>query len=250
MSLSSLRGTPEPDLLEDMKALEECLQVAEKPRKGFWTLFVVLAWIATRDEKFVAATQLYVTRNHADRGSLFSFAAWLCLGRAAEAREGGIGFEAAEDQLREALEAGRLDGGVARSLMTNKSAPVSRDNWVNWDANYENFGIVLIPGLYDFRWPSEAVQAEFSNVADKNDRTEKTDAEVTRQSGRGRRAGVGGYAADDAQLLVEMHALIKDRQASSPWDAARQVAAKAKGSENNRQRRLAQAYNREYDHAS
>ncbi len=164
MSLSSLPNTPEPDLREDMKVLEECLLQATTPREGLWPLFVVLAWVATRDEKFVAATQLYVTRCYADRGSLFSFAAWLCLGRAAEAR-GGIGFEAAVDQLREALEAGDLDGGQARSIMTDESAPVPRHRWADWNASYESFGIVLIPGLYDFRWPSKAVLECFEEPA-------------------------------------------------------------------------------------
>ena len=160
MSLSSLPNTSEPDLREDMKVLEDCLLQASTLRGGLWPLFVVLAWVATRDEKFVAATQLYVTRCYADRGSLFSFAAWLCLGRAAEAR-GGIGFEAAVDQLHEALEAGRLDGGQARSIVTDESALVPRYRWADWDANYANFGIVLIPGFYDFRWPSEAVRQCF-----------------------------------------------------------------------------------------
>lgn len=55
-----------------------------------------------------------------------------------------------------------------------------------------------------------------------------------------------GYALSDAPLHDEMRNLISERKANSPWDAAGQVAHKARGSDANKQRRLAAGFKKRF----
>lgn len=62
----------------------------------------------------------------------------------------------------------------------------------------------------------------------------------------GRRKGVGGFALTDAPLVEDMLKLIESGEANSAWDAARLVSPRARGAENNRQRRLTDAFHTRY----
>ena len=62
----------------------------------------------------------------------------------------------------------------------------------------------------------------------------------------GRKKGVGGYAKYDRPLIERMRALLETGEAASPWDAARRVAADARGSPTNAQRRLTEGYKEIY----
>lgn len=161
MALSSIEGTPEPDIREEVECFAACLREASSPREGLWSIFVTLAWIAARDEHFVAASQLFEQRRHADRGSLFSLSVWHCLNNAASKRRGSISLVEAEQRLRVALEAGELEGGQAKRIGSDESDFVSTPRWADWKPEHLLSGVSLIPGLYDFRWLSPAVRNAF-----------------------------------------------------------------------------------------
>lgn len=88
------------------------IAAATTPREGFWTAWPTLAWIAPRDDRFTAATQTFEHNAYASRGGPHTAAAWMTLGDSAGERY-GCTFSDAEASLREALEAGRLTGGIA-----------------------------------------------------------------------------------------------------------------------------------------
>lgn len=155
-----MEGLSDDWLAEDYLAFENCEARAGKVREGYWSPFSMLAWIVSRDERFVAATQLYEIERYANRGGPHTSTAWIVLSNVADARFGRAFSDAVED-LREALEAGHIDGGTAIERATNSLILVPRHLWREWQRSFEHWGLVLIPGHYDFKWPSEAVRAAF-----------------------------------------------------------------------------------------
>lgn len=65
---------------------------------------------------------------------------------------------------------------------------------------------------------------------------------VTR--GRGRRAGVGGYASRDAELADTIHSMINAGQAASPWDAAGKLLDRiaGAGTDDSKRKRVVDRY--------
>lgn len=153
-----MEGLSDDWLAEDYSVFENCEARAGKVREGYWSPFPTLAWIVSRDERFTAATQLYEAENYANQGDLHTAAAWMVLGNIAGARYGRTFTDAAEE-LKEALEAGHIDGGTAIERSTGNRILVPRQKWPDWHRTFENCGLVLIPGHYDFKWPSEAICA-------------------------------------------------------------------------------------------
>lgn len=140
---------------------EDCFSSAERPQEGQWTFFVTLAWIATRDDKFTAAAQAYCTRVYADRGGPHSAAAYMFLDKQASRRSPAKGFLDAQGELRRCLETGSLTGGKGKPIAgTFRQEPDSGD-WADFRPVYDIHGISLLPGLYDFRWPSIRLRETF-----------------------------------------------------------------------------------------
>ncbi len=149
----------------------QCEAECSDAREGYWSIFAVLAWVVSRDGKFVAATQLYEERQYANRGGLHSESAWTDLGKICASRYGKT-FEQAEAELRVSLEAGKLEGGVASDMPTwaewdreegqhKNILPVERHEWIAWQRMFEAAGVQLLPNRINFRWPSEHVRAAF-----------------------------------------------------------------------------------------
>lgn len=65
---------------------------------------------------------------------------------------------------------------------------------------------------------------------------------------RGRKKGVGSYAADDNALAARMHEMIARNEAASAWDATRLLVGEIRGagSEDSKRKRVAGVYNRLY----
>lgn len=145
------------DRFWDHELFEDCFGRATKVREGYWSPFAALAWIASGDERFLAAVQLFETETHANRGSLHSAAAWWTIGNEAGERFGAT-LTMAGEALREALETGACKGGVARDIRTGEIAPVEPHMWPSWSQAYIHEGLSLIPGLVDFKWPSSEVR--------------------------------------------------------------------------------------------
>ncbi len=149
----------------DGEAFNDCLARAGRVREGYWSAFVTLAWIASRCEAFVSATQIYEEENYASRGGLFTAAAWNTLNNEAGSRY-GLAMSEAVGPLREALEAGHIPGGIARPQPADRSPrskfqPIEPYQWKDWQRAFESDGLSLIPGLVDFAWPAEAVRRAF-----------------------------------------------------------------------------------------
>lgn len=144
----------------DFSSVQSCLDRASLPRGGYWSLWEVLAWISGRDERFVAAAQLYANENLAGRGGEASAAAWMDLGNAAGFLFEKT-FEMASEELRESLEsADGLAGGVALDRYGER-IEIPRHAWLDWRKSFENEGVILVPGYRSYSWPSEVVQAVF-----------------------------------------------------------------------------------------
>ncbi len=139
------------------------LATASAPREGFWTAWPTLAWIASRDDRFIAATQSFEHEAYANRGGPHSAAAWMTLGDSAGERY-GCTFSDAEGSLREALETGRLTGGIAVDAQEGSTVPIERWQWTRWNRTFVTNGLSLLPGYVDFRWPSELVRSAFPRI--------------------------------------------------------------------------------------
>ena len=154
------------DFPPDYKCFTECLANANSVRGGYWSAFVTMGWISTRSEKFVAAAQEFEVANHAQRGSIFTAASWITLDNTAMNDFGGKSFVEAEAELREALESGRVTGGIATRIGAANPEPIERYQWTAWQRAFEPHGLVLVPGFHNFMWPSEAVIGEFPAAAE------------------------------------------------------------------------------------
>jgi hypothetical protein len=145
---------------EDAAALDDCLNRASMPSEGYWSVFATLAWIVSRQERFVAATQLFEVERHAERGVFCAFA-WHALGNKAGELFGQT-FSDSESVLREALQANRLTGGTAIETCSGESVLIERHQWRLWRRVFETrWGTLLLPGFHDFAWPSEMVRLAF-----------------------------------------------------------------------------------------
>jgi hypothetical protein len=145
---------------EDGLAFEDCLNRAGSPTEGYWSIFATLAWIVSRQDRFVAATQLFETERYADRGVFCAFA-WFALGNKAGELFGQT-FSDAEAVLRDALQANRLGGGTGIDMRSGECVQIERHQWRLWRRSFEaRWGTLLIPGIHDIGWPSEAVRAAF-----------------------------------------------------------------------------------------
>jgi hypothetical protein len=154
--LNKLRVGTDQEAFRDRHRFEDCYARATTPRMGYWAAWDVLAWIASRDERFVAATQLYTAEGYADYGGPHSFTAWTTLDAISGERY-GCTFTDAREQLRTELEAGRLLGGAARKSRTDEFVMLGVVHWLSWERSFENDGLHLVPGYTDFRWPAAAV---------------------------------------------------------------------------------------------
>lgn len=152
------------DQLHDYTHFMALYEQADKPREGYWTPFSVLVWLISRDDRYVAAAQLYEREEHANRDGSFIIAAWIEIG-AAMGVIYGRNLSHAEGDLREALEADRLLGGVAISCATGKPREIERKEWLGWHRTFETVGLCLLPGHRGFCWPSENVRAAFPALA-------------------------------------------------------------------------------------
>lgn len=145
--------------LDDPLVLDEYIEKAGTPREGFWSPFVTLAWIVSRRNDYVAAVQAYEVEYHANRGSIHSGAGWIVVGDDAGARF-GLTLTDASELLREALESGRVDGGIATDRMGH-TRKIEVFEWTKWSCAFVHEGISLLPGLSDFKWPASAVRFAF-----------------------------------------------------------------------------------------
>lgn len=145
------------DRFWDHDLFEDCLHRAGKVREGYWSPFVTLAWVATGDEKFLAAVQIFEAETHANRGSLHAAAAWWTIGNEAGERFGAT-LTMASEALREALETGRCRGGIARDIRSGEVSPIDAHMWPSWSQAYIHEGLSLLPGRVDFKWPSAEVR--------------------------------------------------------------------------------------------
>jgi hypothetical protein len=156
--VAGVQSGPE-SVIADKATFAECLERAEMPREGYWTAYSTLAWIVSRDDRFVAATQLFEQQSYADRAVHGAFV-WRTLGTIAGQRFGKT-YSDAEGELREALEAGSISGGIATDLRTGIADLLPQHRWTQWSRSFERVGLVLIPGFNDFKWPSEKVREAF-----------------------------------------------------------------------------------------
>lgn len=138
----------------------DLLKEGGSPREGYWSPFVVLAWIATRSDIFVTAVQLYEDRYYANRGGPHSISAWAELSDSAELFS-GVSFSTAMLELRQCLEADGLKGGIATEMRSGIVREVLRFEWTQWKLDMNLPGISLLPGLLHFKWPSENVRIVF-----------------------------------------------------------------------------------------
>lgn len=144
----------------DYSDLKACLDQVSRVREGYWSPFSVWAWIISRSNKVVAAMQLFERQEHANRGGPHTSAAWLIIDNAMKGMfQQDLTF--ASDELREALEAGWLSEGIATAAGSGEVRSIERPEWTGWRVSCENYGLSLLPGMYDFKWPSDSVRAAF-----------------------------------------------------------------------------------------
>lgn len=198
---AELRIAQTDDVLAgDYATFDECITEAGEVSEGYWTPFSTLAWVATRDEIFVAGVQLYEDRHHANRGGPHSAAAWMVIGNKA-----GMVAETtltdAELPLRRALEAGRINGVFATNSRTGDLVEVERAMWTRWKIAFVHDGLQLLPGLHDFQFPSEVVRSVFPAHAIPPPRDTETVVVMSSAAGlRACEAWLREQFADDATL--------------------------------------------------
>lgn len=139
--------------------LDEYMAEAGPPRDGYWTIFSALAWVVSKDPRYVAAVQIYETRHHANRGSANSVAAWICLGDDAGTRFGKT-FTSASFDLREKLETGAISG-IGTERRSGLCRPIERHEWTQWAVHHENDGICFMPNVRDCQFPAQDVRTAF-----------------------------------------------------------------------------------------
>lgn len=144
----------------DSKLFNTCEAKAERVREGYWSAFVTLAWIVSRDEKFVAAAQLYESECQAEQSSVHSASAWMTLSSKVCARF-NVSILAAEDDLREALESNRLAGGIATETESGRVIEVQRFQWTTCNRSFQTHGAPWGQALGYFHWPSDNVRGAF-----------------------------------------------------------------------------------------
>lgn len=135
----------------------ECINRAGRVREGFWSPFSALAWISSRDDRFVAAAQLFEAQASDDKSG---FKSWWVIGNEAGERF-DMTLTMACGPFREALEAGAIEGGIARDLSTGSVVEIEVYKWTDWKAAFIHQGLQLIPGYVDFKWPADAIRAAF-----------------------------------------------------------------------------------------
>lgn len=146
-------------LADDYEALTKLEVEGERPNEGYWSPFVVGAWIGSRSESFVSAVQKYEREAMCARGGCYSAAAWLTIGNVMGERFDRTLTQSLDD-LRLALERGEVPGGRAKSVH-GSPRPVERYEWPEWRVAHNDGGVSILPGLVDFSWPSEEVRKAF-----------------------------------------------------------------------------------------
>lgn len=150
----------EPDDCDwDHAEFADCLARAGKPREGYWSAWSTLAWIATRDENFVAGAQLYEEEKRRTQGADFAFVMWWTLGNESGLRAGYTFTQAVVD-LKEANETERLQGNAV-NLQTGHREALHSTQWIDWTRSFEKDGLILVPGYADYHWSSAAARAAF-----------------------------------------------------------------------------------------
>ena len=156
--------------------------------------------------------------------------------------------------LQKAIEAVPQAGGGSdakdRKRTIEQNVPISVGEWVGailgqGDSSLWSIAELVTVGSPDGEPPSRIV---YSGIRISRDDLEERLSLAGLDSPRsdapkiGRRKGVGGFAHTDAPLVEDMLKLIERGEANSAWDAARLVSPRAQGAENNRQRRLTDAF--------
>lgn len=144
----------------DYSAFDECVVRATKPSQGYWRPSSTLAWIGTRDDKFLAGTQLYEMERRSNQHGDDGWGVWLVVRRKLEMAT-GQSAESVERDLRDALESGAIPGATAVSRNTGLRVTVGREHWPEWRPSFESWGHALLPGHFDFQFPANEIQAEF-----------------------------------------------------------------------------------------
>ncbi len=140
--------------------IEELERSGPYLRQGYWSPLVVGAWIASRSADFTAAIQLFEKQRACERGHAHSGTAWWAAGDLMGKRF-GMTLTQAQEQLREALEAGKIKGGTGMSGPQNRSRKIARHEWREWDVGHMHGGVFILPDTHSVAWPSEEVLIEF-----------------------------------------------------------------------------------------
>lgn len=144
---------------DDYAALEDCMARAARPREGYWRPISTLAWIATRDDKVLAGTQLYEEEGHAEVGAGHSGAVWMVVGCWLGKTYGRTLRDTLPD-LVEMLEAGVITARATNAI-TRTAGSVERGDWTDSKLAHGLRGMELIPGFVKFQFPSDQVRAAF-----------------------------------------------------------------------------------------
>lgn len=182
---------------DDALILDDYMAEAGPPREGYWTIFSALAWVVSRDPTYVSAVQTYEGRQFANRGSVHSAAAWICLGDDAGERFGKT-FTSASVDLREKLETGEISGiGTERS--GDHCRLVQQHEWTQWAIRYEHDGIWFLPGIRNCQFLSQQVRSAFpaTELEAKKDPT----PEEWAMDAASRGIGIKGARADAVNVL-------------------------------------------------
>lgn len=152
-------------------------------------------------------------------------------------------YAKAAEVVLEALKEGDLRAYVLRAsdntmwqiprsyFFRKKASDVARGSFALWDPQSgEDVSMYGQPIIL-----SEAQFREWRGLA--------PEREVVAR-GRGRRAGVGGYALRDAEVADEIHDMIRAGNAESPWDAAGKLLDQipGAGTDDSRRKRVVERY--------
>lgn len=157
-------------------------------------------------------------------------------------------YAAAADKVLEGLQSGSLRAFVRRSsdntfwqiprfyFLRRKSHQLAGTPFAEWGPEYGED-----PSMYG--QPIMLSEAQFSHWNGIASEAKSS------KPGRGRKLGVGGYAAKDAEIARKMHAMIEDGRAASPWDAAGRLLSEiaGAGTDDAKRKRVVSVYKERYD---
>lgn len=143
----------------DRAGIDDCLRRATLPREGLWSAWAALAWVASRNDHFVAAVQLYETEQHADRGEIYACSAWMTLGNKA-GEVWGRSFTDAFADLKEALGGGQISASAIPGRFGQRRV-IEPFEWGDAKVAFESSGLWLIGGMHSLLFPAAQIRAAF-----------------------------------------------------------------------------------------